>query len=115
MRARRGVAMCRPAVLLGISLLVSPPAFAAQNPVAFSPDITAQFGTRGPATVSDNEAAVDNAAGTVKIPPNVAAMFGTIPASAEVAGFELSSAPAVGWLLTVGTTAALPRLPAGCA
>jgi hypothetical protein len=94
------------------AVLAAGPAPAAQSPVAFSPDVTAQFGTVGSATVSDNEAALDDAAGTVTIPPDVAAMFGTIPASAEVAGFELSSSPAVGWLLTVDTTAALPGLPA---
>lgn len=79
----------------------------------FSPDITAQYGTVVPALVEDEDAANDDAAGTVAIPAYLGSMFGAIPASAEVAGFELSSSGAVGFLLTLDTTVALPGLPAG--
>jgi len=88
------------------------PAHAGQSPVMFTPDITAQYGTVKPALVDPDEAAVDNGAGSVAIPPPAAAMFAFLPAGAQVADFELSSSPTVGWLFSVDTTVALPGLPA---
>ena len=98
--------------LLLAGFLAAAPASAAQKPVLFSPDISAQYGTVVPTLVDDDKAAVDDGAGRVTIPPQVAAMFAAVPASAQVADFELSSAPAVGLLLAVDTTVALPGLPA---
>src|SRR6185503_18956480 len=66
-----------------------------------------------PTHVDDDKAAVDDGAGKVAIPASIAAMFAAVPASAQVADFELSSAPAVGLLLAADTTVALPGLPAG--
>jgi hypothetical protein len=61
----------------------------AQNGVLFSPDITAPLGTVGPATVADDDAATDDAAGTVE--PVLLTMLGAaVPANAEVAGLEPS-------------------------
>jgi hypothetical protein len=103
----------RIALVLGIAFLAAMRASGAQHPVIFSPDISAQYGTVLPTHVDDDKAAVDDGAGKVAIPASVAAMFAAVPASAQVADFELSSAPAVGLLLAVDTTVALPGLPAG--
>ena len=100
------------AALLACLLVAVVPVRAAQSPVIFSPDITAQYGTVVPALIEDDDAAADDAAGAVTIPAYLASMFGTLPASAEVAGFELSSSGAVGSLLAVDTTVALPGLAA---
>jgi hypothetical protein len=89
------------------------PAIADQNAVIFSPDISSHYGTSDALLVEDDDAAHDDGAGTVTIPSHLAAIFAAMPASAEVASFELSSSAPVGWLLAVDTTCALPGLPAG--
>ena len=113
--AAQGDGSALPSSALLVLWLAAAPVFAAQKPVIFSPDVTAQYGTSVPALVDDDKAANDNAAGSVTIPSYLAAMFAAVPASAEVAGFELSSAGAVGNLLAVDTTVALPGLPASSA
>jgi hypothetical protein len=93
------------ATALGLGL---GPAAQAQNGVLFSPDITAPLGTVGPATVADDDAATDDAAGTVT--PVLLTMLGAaVPVNTEVAGLELSSSiPAA---LSLDITAPLPGLP----
>ena len=83
------------------------------HPVIATPDITADLGTAASAIVRDHDAASDDGFGSVAIPAYLAPMFAAIPANAEVADFELSSSPAVGWLLTIDTAVSLPGLPGG--
>lgn len=109
---RRREFTARRAAWLACSLAIASPALADQKPVLFSPDVSAQYGTSAPTHVDDDKAANDDAAGSVTIPSYLSAMFAAVPASAEIAGFELSSAPAVGNLLAVDTTVSLPGLPA---
>jgi hypothetical protein len=87
-------------------LLLAPGAWA-QNPVFFSPDITANFGTVLPALVTDEDVARDDAAGSVTpfIPT------GTLPPQVDVDGFDLQ--PSGASLLAVDVTVALPGLPPG--
>ncbi len=101
----------RSTALFALWLALVAPASSAPGAVLFSPDITAELGTPTPTLVDDDDAASDSGAGAVAIPPYLAPMFGAVPASAEIAGFELSSAPSVGWLLGVDTTVGLPGLP----
>ena len=101
----------RVAIWIALSILALPSTASAQNPVLFSPDITVSLGT-GPVTVDDDDAASDDGAGIVSIPPYLAPMFSAIPDSAQISDFELSGALSVGWVLSTDTTAALPGLPA---
>lgn len=81
----------------------------AQTPTLFVPETTEPLGTVGPATVADDDAAADDAAGTVT--PVLLTMLGSaVPSNAEVAGLELSTTSAP--LLTLDITATLPGLAA---
>src|SRR6185436_12518569 len=97
---------------LCLLVALSAPA-AAQNAVLFSPDITANLGTASAALVEDDDVARDDAAGTVVVPPLFPTMLAALPAGAEVSGIEVPTSAAVGLLLSVDTTVALPGLPAG--
>jgi hypothetical protein len=112
-RASLGIPSAREWQRIAVWLATSFAAHAAlASPVLFSPDISVRLGT-GSVTIDQNRAASDNGAGTVAIPSYLSAMFSAIPASAQIADFELSGSPSVGWLLAVDTTLALPGLPAG--
>ncbi len=89
------------------ALLLAASGASAQNAVSFSPDITASLGTVLPAVVTDEDVAVDDAAGSVVLflPP------GTIPPPVAVEGFELL--PTGESLLALDVTVALPGLPPG--
>lgn len=88
-------------------LLALAPETRAQVPIFFVPETTAPLGTVGPSTLADDDAGADDAAGTVT--PVLLTMLGAaVPASAEVAGLELSST--VPALLALDITAPLPGL-----
>jgi hypothetical protein len=94
--------------LLALGALALAAPAEAQNRVFFSPDITAKLGSVTPAVVTDNDAATDNAAGTVK--KIVTGMFSAIPPNAEIGDVEITNS-AVGSLLVLDTTTPLPGLP----
>jgi hypothetical protein len=88
-------------------VLAAAPA-AAQNPVDFSPDITAPLGSAPSLVVNDHNLAHDDAAGGVTgflIPA------GALPANVQIEGYHpLANGNT---LLALETTTALPGLPAG--
>ena len=89
-------------------LLALAPSAWAQGKTLFVPETTSRLGPVTPATVADDEAAADDAAGSVT--PVLAAMLGTVPPNAEIAGLELDTKlpPA----LALDITAPLPGLAA---
>jgi hypothetical protein len=103
---RRIALLCAPLVVGSIGV---PGSAAAQSPVFFSPDVTAKLGTVVADIVTDEDAARDDGAGSVNT--IFGPMFASIPPSAAIAAFEISSSPAVGALLVLETTVALPGLP----
>jgi hypothetical protein len=109
MRMRRALRRIRVGLLAAGAggWLLAASAAHAQNPTFLSPDITASLGTLGPATIADDDAAADDAAGTVT--PVLLTMLGAaVPSNVEIAGLELSrtQAPA----LTLDITTPLPGL-----
>ena len=95
---------------LGSALAVAVASAAvAQNAVQFSPDITAELGSVGPTTVTDEEVAVHDAAGTVTA--LAAPGLGAIPANADVNGYHLM--PTGDKLVSLDITVMLPGLPVG--
>ena len=92
------------ATLVSAVLLVCAAPAHAQSPTLFVPDKTAPLGT---VTVADDDAAADDAAGTVT--PVLLTMLGAaVPANAEIAGLELSrTLPAA---LALDVSAPLPGL-----
>jgi hypothetical protein len=93
---------------LAALLAAAAPAARAQNPSFVSPDITAPLGTVGPTTLADDDAARDDAAGTVT--PVLLTMLGAaVPANTEIAGLELSTTDPA--RLALDVTAPLPGLP----
>jgi hypothetical protein len=86
-------------LLLGLSA-------GAQNPVTFSPDVTADLGTVSAAVVAHHRLALDDAAGSVALMAP-----GTLPPHADVTGYEpLASGES---LFAFDVTVDLPGLPAG--
>jgi hypothetical protein len=96
-------------LLLLVAGSIATPRTAAGSPVWFTPDITAKLGTVLPDIVEDEDTARDDGAGSVNTIFN--AMFASIPPNTAIAAFEISSSPAVGALLVLETTTALPGLP----
>ena len=104
--ATRGRALVPAAVAVLLGLAPVLPA-GAQTPVLFSPDVTAKLGPVLPAIVTDDDAASDDAAGSVM--PSLLVSFGAVPRNAEIAAFDLG--PTLGPVFSTDITVPLPGLP----